>query len=133
MKSEKGQALPLVLIAIAIGALVMPSFLNHTGTSLIGSRAYRQEIDAQYAADAGAEHAVWNLRYGGLGDTLVDVGDNVTYALGESVNGLPVDVTVIKTAEPDFFDITSSAGDRALNASVSVNSTDTSILTWQFE
>jgi hypothetical protein len=133
MKSEKGQALPLVLIAIAIGALVMPSFLNHTGTSLIGSRAYWQEIDAQYAADAGAEHAVWNLRYGGLGDTLVDVGDNVTYALGESVNGLPVDVTVIKTAEPDFFDITSSAGDRALNASVSVNSTDTSILTWQFE
>ena len=133
MKSEKGQALPLVLIAIAIGALVIPSFLNNAGTSLIGSRTYAQEIYAQYAADSGAEHAIWNLKYGGLSDTLTDVGDNVSYALGESINGLAVSVYVIKTAEPDFFGITSSAGDRALNASVSANSTDTNILSWYIE
>jgi hypothetical protein len=133
MNSEKGQALPLVLIALAVGALVLPSFLNHTGTSLIGSRTYAQEIGAQYAADSGAEHAIWNLKYGGLGDTLVDIGDNVTYALGESVNDLPVNITVVKTGEPDDYDITSSAGDRALSASVSVNSTDTNILSWYIE
>jgi len=133
LKSEKGQALPLVLIAIAIGALVIPSFLNNTGTSLIGSRAYAQEIYAQYAADSGAEHAIWNLKYGGLSDTLADVGDNVSYALGESVNGLAVNVSVVKTAEPNFYDITSSAGDRVLNTAVSVNATDTSILTWHIQ
>ena len=133
MKSEKGQALPLVLIAIAIGALVIPSFLNNTGTSLIGSRTYAQEIYAQYAADSGAEHAIWNLKFGELGDTLAAVGDNITYALGEPINGLAVNVSVIKTAEPDFYAITSSAGNRALNASVSVNNTDTNILTWYFE
>lgn len=133
MNNEKGQALPLVLIAVALGALVIPSFLNHTGTSLIGSRTYAQEIGAQYAADSGAEHAIWNLEYGGLSDNLTSVGDNVTYALGESINGLPVNVTVIKTAEPDFFDITSGAGDRTLNTSVSVNSTDINILTWYIE
>ncbi len=133
MKSEKGQALPLVLIAIAIGALVIPPFLNNTGTSLIGSRTYAQEIYAQYAADSGAEHAIWNLKYGGLGDTLNDVGDNVSYALGESINGLAVNISVIKTAEPDFYEITSSAGDRALNASVSVNSSDAKVLSWNIE
>jgi hypothetical protein len=131
--SEKGQVLPLVLIAVAMGALVIPSFLNRTGTSLIGSRVYAQELYAQYAADSGAEHAIWDLKYGGLGDTLSSVGDNVTYALGEAVNGLTVNVSVVKTGEPNSYDITSSAGDRALNASVSVNSTDTRILNWIIE
>jgi len=133
MKSEKGQALPLVLIAIAIGALVIPPFLNDTGTSLISSRTYAQEIYAQYAADSGAEHAIWDLRYGGLGATLAAVGDNVTYALGESINGLAVNVKVFKTADPDFYEITSSAGARVLNAAVSVNSTKSNVLNWNFE
>ena len=133
LKSEKGQALPLVLIAIAIGALVIPSFLNNTGTSLIGSRAYAQEIYAQYAADSGAEHAIWNLKYSVLSDSLADVGDNVSYALGESVNGLAVNISVVKTGEPNLYDITSSAGDRVLNASVSVNATATNILTWHIQ
>jgi hypothetical protein len=133
MKSEKGAALPLVLIIIAIGALVIPSFLNHTDASLISSRVYRQEISAQYAADSGAEHGIWNLKYSGLSVTLNDVGDNTSYQLVESINGLTVAVTVIKTAEPDDFNITSSAGDRTVNVSVSVNSTDTDILSWSLE
>ncbi len=133
MKSEKGQALPLVLIAIAVGALVIPSFLSHIGTSLIGSRTYAQGIYAQYAADSGAEHAIWNLAYGGLSANLTSPGDNVGYSLGESVNGLAVNVSVIKTAEPDFYDITSSAGDRALIASVSVNSSRANVLSWKIE
>jgi hypothetical protein len=133
MNSEKGQVLPLVLIAMAIGALVIPSFLNHTGASLISSRAYGQEIHVQYAADSGAEQAIWNLKYGGLGGSLANVGDNVSYSLDESVNNLPVTVYVVKTAEPNDYSITSSAGDRVLNASVSVNSTVTDILSWQIE
>lgn len=133
MKSEKGQALPLVLIAIAIGALVIPSFLSHTGASLIGSKIYAQEINVQYAADSGAEHALWNLKYGGLSDTLIAVGDNVSYQLDESVNGLPVIVNVVKTAEPDVFGITSSSGGRVLNVSVSVNTTAANILSWYIE
>jgi hypothetical protein len=133
MKGEKGQALPLVLIAIAIGALVIPSFLIHTGTSLISSRVYAEEIKTQYAADSGAEQAIWNLKYGGLGDALADVGDNVSYQLGESINDLPVTVSVVKTAEPDYFSITSSAGSKTLNASVSINSTDSNVLSWNMD
>lgn len=128
--SEKGQALPLVLIALALGAMVIPPFLENTGASLVSSRTYAEGLSSQYAADSGAEHAIWNLKYGGLSATLPSVGDNVSYALGESINGLAVNVSIIKTAEPNVYDITSSAGERALNASVSVNSTDTNVLTW---
>ncbi|MGD0795153.1 MAG: hypothetical protein ABR958_06160 [Dehalococcoidales bacterium] len=130
---EKGQALPMVLIAIALGALVIPPFLNHTGASLIGSRIYAQGLAAQYATDSGAEHAIWNLKYGGLSNNLTLVGDNVSYALGESVNGLSVNIIVAKTGDPSTYSIVSSAGGSALNVSASVNSTDTSILTWHFE
>ncbi len=98
MNSEKGQALSLVLIAIAIGALVIPPFLNHTGTSLIGSKTYAREIGVQYAADSGAEHSIWNLMYGEIIDSLTFPGDNVSYALDESINGLPVNVSVV----PDY-------------------------------
>jgi hypothetical protein len=133
MKSEKGAALPLVLIAVALGALVIPSFLSHTGTSLIGSRTYAQEINVQYAADSGAEQAIWNLKYGGVSDNIDDVGDNVSYQLDESINDLPVTVNIIKTAEPHLYSITSSAGDRVLNASVNVNGTAADIVSWYFE
>jgi hypothetical protein len=133
MNNEKGQALPIVLIALALGALVIPSFLNHVSAGLISSKTYAQEISLQYAADSGAEHAIWNLKYNGLGDTLNDVGDNVSYQLGETINDLPVTVYVIKTAEPDYFDITSSAGENVLNASVSINSTATRVLSWNIQ
>jgi hypothetical protein len=133
MKNEKGQALPIVLIALALGALVIPSFLNHASASLISSRAYAQSMDAQYASDSGVEHAIWNLKYNGLDITLNDIGDNITYQLGESINDLPVTVFLIKTAEPNFFNITSSAGENTLNASVSVNGTAANILSWNIE
>ena len=123
----------MVLIAITLGAMVIPSFLSRTSTSLISSRAYTEEIYVQYAADAGAEHAIWNLKFGALGETLADVGDNVTYELGEAVNGLSVNVTVTKTGEPDDFSITSSAGGKSVNASATVNGTVANILKWQIE
>jgi hypothetical protein len=133
LNGEKGQALPLVLIAIALGALVIPPFLNNTGTSLIGTRTYNEEIAAQYAADSGAEYAIWDLKYGDLSGQIPLVDDNVSYALGENVNGLAVNITVTKTGDPSTYLIVSSAGSSALDVSASVNSTDTNISTWQFE
>jgi hypothetical protein len=106
IKSELGQALPLVLIAVMIGALVIPPFLGHAGTGLIGSRYYAQAVYAQYAADSGAEHAIWGLAYGGLADNISEPGTSVNYDPGESINGLPVSVAVCfgwyVIAEDDF-------------------------------
>ncbi len=64
MNSQKGQALPLALVALAIGVLTIAPFLSHAGSSLIGSRIYQQSTSEQYSADAGVEYAIWHLQSG---------------------------------------------------------------------
>lgn len=64
MNSEKGQALPLALAALAVGMLVIAPFLGHASSNLIGSRVYGQVMSEQYSADAGVEYAIWNLQSG---------------------------------------------------------------------
>jgi hypothetical protein len=94
MNGEKGQALPLAILVLAIGSLVVAPFLGHAGTSLTGSRIYRQEMAGLYAGDAAVEHAIWSLAYGGLADAFSGPGDQVSYQAPEAVNGLTATVTV---------------------------------------
>jgi hypothetical protein len=129
IKSERGQALPLVLVAIMLGALVIPPFLGHAGTSLIGSRHYGDALYAQYAADSGAEHALWSLAYNDLADSIPSPGDNVTYELDEPVNGLETTVTVTNT-DNVVYEIFSAANDSSVNAGVSFSGGNITILSW---
>ena len=85
---EKGQALPLAIMALAIGSLVVAPFLGQASASLIGSRIYGQGLAELYTCDAGVEHAIWSLAYGGLADAFTGPGDQLSYQLGEEVNGL---------------------------------------------
>jgi len=98
MNGQRGQALPLAIIALAIGSLVVAPFLGYAGTDLIGSRVYGEAIKEQSAADAGIEHAVWSLVNGDLAEQLSQPGDEMTYQLDETINGLAVDVTVTANA-----------------------------------
>jgi len=94
--SEKGQVLPLVLAALAIGSVVITPFLTHASTSLIGSRTYGQAIAEQYTADAGVEHAIWRLTNGGLANELSSPGDSTTYQLSETINNIAPSITVTR-------------------------------------
>jgi hypothetical protein len=94
MNNEKGQALPLVLIAMTIGTLVITPFLGHAGSGIIGSRIFGHMINEQYSCDSGAEHAIWNLTYSDLADQLTAPGDSTSYVLGEAVNGVTPTITV---------------------------------------
>jgi hypothetical protein len=94
MHNEKGIALPLAMIALLIGALVVPLFIGHAGTGLIGTRHYRDLLGLQYGCDAGAEHAIWNLVEGGLAELIPDSGDIYEYDLDETINGETVHVMV---------------------------------------
>ncbi len=98
MRSEKGQALPMALVALAIGALVVVPFLSHASSSLLGSRLYGETIAEQSAGDAGIEHAIWSLTRGSLAEQFTGPGDQVTYQLSEALNGVDVDVTVTANA-----------------------------------
>jgi len=94
MNSEKGQAFPLAILTLAIGMLVIAPFLGHASASLISSRTYGEAIAHQNACDAGVEHAIWSLTRGGLAEQLPDPGDEITYELGETLNGVNTTVTV---------------------------------------
>ncbi len=94
MNGERGQALVLSLIALALGALVVVPFLSHAGTNLISSRAQSGIINEQSASDAGIENAIWNLAYGGLASSFTHSGDQVSYQLGNTVNGFNPTITI---------------------------------------
>ena len=64
MNSEKGQVLPLALLALSFGSLVITSFVGYTNNTLMGSRVYGEAIAEQYSADAGVEYAIWHLQKG---------------------------------------------------------------------
>jgi hypothetical protein len=98
MNNEKGQALPLAIMALAIGTLLIAPFLGHAGASIIGSRTYSDTIGYRNASDAGVEHAIWSLIKGGLGDSLPNPGDQITYQLPETINGATTTVTVTVNA-----------------------------------
>src|SRR4030042_1349814 len=93
-----------------IGAMVIPPVWGHAGSSLIGSRSYHQSLDEQYAADAGAEHAIWNLTDGGITSSLTFAGDSVSYSLPESINGLTANVTISNCWETIAWDDFESGG-----------------------
>jgi hypothetical protein len=94
MKNEKGQALPLAIIALTIGALLVVPFLVHASISMIGSRTYGSTIDYRNACDAGVEQGIWRLAYGNLAPTIPNPGDHITYQLAEAINGITPSITV---------------------------------------
>jgi len=63
-KGEKGQALPIVLILLVVGGLLVTPSLNYAATSLNAGRIVKQNVRGIYAADAGVEHVLWQIRNG---------------------------------------------------------------------
>jgi len=106
MKNERGQALPLALVALAIGTLLVTPFLRGVSVNSIASRNYSGSMLQQYSCDAGVEDAIWDLTEGTLAAQLITSGDSVSYSLSESVNGVTPDVTVTRdeatVADDDF-------------------------------
>ena len=104
MNSQKGQALPLALLALAIGMLTIAPFLGHVSSSLIGSRIYEQAISEQYSADAGVEYAIWHLQ---SGESEVPEGEELELPQF-TLNSQSVNVTIENQGE-QIYKITSIA------------------------
>ncbi len=94
MNGERGQALPLAVIALALGMLVIAPFLGYASSHLIGSGTYRQGISEQYAADAGVEYAVWQLKYNGLAESFTTEEPTRNDAI--NINGMTVNIAITR-------------------------------------
>jgi len=112
----------MALIILVLSGLIVGPFLSYGSTALIASRVNDRLIEAQYAAGAGAEDAIWNLVYGDFTTTVVvDENDTYNYILNNTVDGqvddpvnnLLPDITVTKVSAylaRDNFETDSFAG-----------------------
>jgi hypothetical protein len=73
VRGEKGQALLIVLLMMLFGSLIIPPLLSHISTGLwTGKVVYEGEMKLLYAADAGVENALWQIKNGRLPTLLHD-------------------------------------------------------------
>jgi len=63
ISNEAGGSLAPVLIALAVGVLLLSPFLAHVSTRMLAARGAEGSLDAQYAGDSGIEYAIWRLSH----------------------------------------------------------------------
>jgi len=92
VQREKGQVLAMALIAMAAGVMIIGPLLSYLSTGLQSLQKETVAVREYYAADAGVEHSIWRVRYGGL-VTDYETPFNYVYS---TVNDLPITITITK-------------------------------------
>jgi len=100
-RGERGLALVMALVALALGLLVLPPMLSHVSTSLSASQSAEHNLQEQYSSDAGAEYGLWKLENdAGFRDQLETAGPaGITITMPSQVNSLSPVVRVAKAAQ----------------------------------
>lgn len=93
---ENGQALPLIIIMLALCGSIVAPVLDYTTDSLKSSANLRNASSQIYSAESGLMEAIWELKF----DDLV-IADNETYALPLiTINGDTVNTTIARMSGP---------------------------------
>jgi len=109
IKKQAGQALILVLILLAIGALLVVPTLRLTSTALMGTPIVERQTKGLYAADAAQEYILWKLLYDGLGRQFTEDGQSADYDF--NVCEVPVHVKIVMRAKEGKGGITLATDD----------------------
>ena len=100
MKSQRGQALILVLIVLALGSLLITPTLKYVGTGLVEAHVSERFLLKEYAADAAVEYSLWQLKYN-VDDLTGQLGpDNPSSNTTITVNGIEVPILTEISASP---------------------------------
>ncbi len=100
LSDETGIALIIVLVLLVLGSLTLLPVLAHMSTALKTGELYEEKTDKFYAADAGIEDAIWQIKYNGLESLFghenynYDFSTNGQYALQDTINGMSVNVSI---------------------------------------
>jgi hypothetical protein len=111
VRTQKGQALPMVLILMALSGLIMAPLLAYMSSGLKAGESYENIADEFYAADAGIEDGLWHIKY----DLLTELFSNYQRYLYDheysypssyplEVNDIDVDVTISNVWIPKDID-----------------------------
>ncbi len=99
---QKGQALVLAVIFLALGSMLTVSILNFARNGTVTSAVYAKKTKEIYAADAGARDAAWQIKYDYLDTVLTnprafsryDFNTHWTYLLVDNINDISTNVTI---------------------------------------
>ena len=95
---EKGFALVLVVIFLALGSLLVIPALRLAYTTLNVKQLRTAALYDQYARDGAAEHAMWTLQYGGGTALLTESSQTIDYYI--VLNGITTHIVIQLRAEP---------------------------------
>jgi len=86
----------LALILLAVGGLTTTPLMAYMSTGLIAGELYERSTAEVYAADAGVEDALWQLKQRDPDPVKVPTtpGQSRTYPLGSTVNNKTIEVTI---------------------------------------
>ena len=79
LRKEAGQALPMALVLLFVGAMIIVPTLYLTTTNLTATRVIDQKTRDIYAADAGIDDGLWKVRYEYLPDEMLGEWNETTY------------------------------------------------------
>jgi len=97
IRDEKGRAMVMALILLVVGGLIITPLLAYMSTGLIAGEFYERSTAEVYAADAGVEDALWQLKQRDPDpDKVPSTPEQVplTYPLGSTVNNKTIEVTI---------------------------------------
>jgi hypothetical protein len=119
IRQEAGNILILALVFMLTGVIIIVPLLGLVTTSLKNATSYDTRSESLYAADAGIEDAMWQIKYDRLKGTISDYDqysylDNDiprvwSYDLPEQVNGKDVTVQIRNIWVPDISPVPSSS------------------------
>ena len=98
IRNEKGQALVIVLGLLVIGGLTIFPLLAYMSTGLNAGQIHKEEMVVYYAADAGVELAIWNLK----NDELVVPEGGQSILPQFTMNTKTVNVTIDDIGSPKY-------------------------------
>ena len=118
---ERGQAFILVLILLLLGSLLFTPLLTFVATGLKTGLIYEKKTNELYAADAGVQDAIWQIKYDHLETLFTSPAYSVydyttawTYDLSRRVNAKDVSITIKNVWIPKNVAVPSEAQSRAI-------------------
>jgi hypothetical protein len=79
MRKQSGQALPMALVLLALGAMIIVPTLVLTTTNLTATRVVDAKTRNIYAADAGVEQGLWEVEHNNLPVAMLGEWNETTY------------------------------------------------------
>ena len=99
-KDQRGYALIWTLTLLILASIILIPMLLLMNTSLLSSQIHENTTMRFYAADAGIEDGILKvLRYVVLP---ANVGEELSYTLGQQLNNCTVDITIRKVEETTY-------------------------------